>query len=213
MRFPRPFLEETGFAPDRFAGELEARITELLSREHLIVRRRGEGQTRELDARPSIAALEAGTPEDPAALVAHLRFTVRATQRGYIHPAQPVNPRMLVRLGVDDSTYVLALARAVMPGGLVMIYNLCPALAAPGKPYIPWADGRCPFSRALLAGAGFTVIVFDRDDSQAARVMGHALGWDSGGAADGSGARPVRHVHVLAATRELVRPSRAAHAA
>ena len=59
-------------------------------------------------------------------------------------------------------------------------YNLCPAPAAPGKPCIPWADGCCPFSRALLVGAGFTVLAFDRDDSQAARAMGRALGWDSG---------------------------------
>jgi radical SAM family uncharacterized protein/radical SAM-linked protein len=81
VRFPRPFLEEAGLAPERFPAELEARIHELLSREHLIVRRRSEGQTREFDARPSIVSLEAGTPEDPAALVAHLRFMVRAQVR------------------------------------------------------------------------------------------------------------------------------------
>jgi hypothetical protein len=62
-----------------------------------------------------------------------------------------------------------------------MIYNLCPAPAPPGKPYIPWADGRCPFPREAWEKAGFRVIEIDRDDSPAARDMGRALGWDQGG--------------------------------
>lgn len=101
-------------------------------------------------------------------------------KNGYIHPEQPVNPRMLVHLGVGDTAYVEALRAAVRPGGFVMIYNLCPAPAAPGKPYIPWADGRCPFPRELWEAQGFEVLAFDRDDSPAARAMGHALGWDQG---------------------------------
>lgn len=101
-------------------------------------------------------------------------------KRGYVHPAEPVNPRMMVHLGVDDSSYVVALGGTIKPGGLVLIYNLCPAPAPPGKPYIPWADGRCPFERSLLEGQGFEVLAFDRDDSPAARAMGHALGWDAG---------------------------------
>jgi hypothetical protein len=142
-------------------------------------------------------------PADPALQIDvgagyDLFLSKNTLKRGYIHPAQPVNPRMLVHLGVDDSTYLLALARAVKPGGLVMIYNLCPAPAAPGKPYIPWADGQCPFSRALLAGTGFTVIAFDRDDSQAARAMGHALGWDAG-------EQPMDLAHDLFATYTLLR--------
>jgi hypothetical protein len=101
-------------------------------------------------------------------------------KNGYIHPEKPVNPRMLVHLGVDDSTYVRELARVVEPGGYVMIYNLCPAPAPPDKPYIPWADGRCPFPRAMWEAAGFRVLEFDRDDSPFARSMGRALGWDQG---------------------------------
>jgi hypothetical protein len=119
-------------------------------------------------------------------------------KHGYIHPAEPVNPRMLVHLGVDDSVYVAALARTVKPGGWVMIYNLCPAPAPPGEPYIPWADGRCPFERALLERAGFEVLAFDRDDSAAARQMAHALGWDSGG-------QPMDLAHDLFATYTLLR--------
>ncbi|MBI5169404.1 MAG: hypothetical protein HZA61_07955 [Candidatus Eisenbacteria bacterium] len=101
-------------------------------------------------------------------------------KNGYLHPAEKVDPRMLVHLGVSDSAFVAALARDVRRGGLVMIYNLCPAPAAPGKPYIPWADGRCPFPRATWEAAGFRVLEFDRDDVPAARAMAHALGWDAG---------------------------------
>jgi hypothetical protein len=116
-------------------------------------------------------------------------------KRGYIHPAQA---RMLVHLGVDDTTYVQALAHAVKPGGLVMIYNLCPAPAAPGKPYIPWADGRCPFDRSLLERMGLEVLAFDRDDTPAARAMAHALGWDAG-------EHPTDLQHDLFATYTLLR--------
>jgi len=101
-------------------------------------------------------------------------------KNGYLHPAEAVDPRMLVHLGVSDSAYVAGLGQVVRPGGRVLIYNLCPAPAAAGKPYIPWADGRCPFPEAQWKAAGFRVVAFDRDDSPAARAMGHALGWDAG---------------------------------
>ena len=101
-------------------------------------------------------------------------------KNGYIHPAEKVDPRRLVHLGVSDSEFVATLYDMLAPGGWVMIYNLCPAPAPPGKPYIPWADGRCPFPISMWKRAGFRVKEFDRDDSQAARRMGHALGWDQG---------------------------------
>jgi SAM-dependent methyltransferase len=102
-------------------------------------------------------------------------------KNGYLHPAEKVDPRMLVHLGVSDSAFVAELYRTVRPAGLVMIYNLCPAVAPAGKPYIPWADGRCPFAEAQWRAAGFRVRVFDRDDSRAARAMGRALGWGRDG--------------------------------
>ena len=101
-------------------------------------------------------------------------------KNGYLHPAQPVNPRMLVQLGVDDTTFVRTLYRMLAPGGRAMIYNLSPAPSPPGQPYKPWADGRCPFPEALWKAAGFRVIAFDRDDSEAARKMARALLWDQG---------------------------------
>lgn len=101
-------------------------------------------------------------------------------KNGYIHPERPVDPRMLVNLGVGDTAFVRALARTVKPGGLVLIYNLSPAQGPPDQPYKPWADGRCPFPRGLWEAEGFEVLEFDRDDSAPARTMGHALGWDSG---------------------------------
>lgn len=101
-------------------------------------------------------------------------------KRGYIHPERPANPRMLVHLGVDDSTYVAALAGALKPGGYALIYNLSPALSKPDQPYVPWSDGRCPFERDLLERAGFEVLLYDFDDAVRARALGHALGWDAG---------------------------------
>jgi SAM-dependent methyltransferase len=101
-------------------------------------------------------------------------------KRGYIRPDRPVEERRRIRLGVDEATFLRELHRVVKPGGRVLIYNICPAPAPPGKPYIPWADGRSPFTREEWAAAGFRVLVFDRDDSAAARAMGRALEWDRG---------------------------------
>jgi SAM-dependent methyltransferase len=102
-------------------------------------------------------------------------------KNGYIHPAEPVPEGKRIRLGVSDEEFVRALLAAVRPGGRVLLYNLCPAPAPPGKPYMPWADGRSPFSRAMWEKAGFRVIAFDRDDTGNARALGRALGWDREG--------------------------------
>ena len=123
------------------------------------------------------------TPETRAAVGEKLDLFLskNTLKNGYLHPAEKVDPRMMVHLGVSDSAFVAALGKSVQRGGLVMIYNLCPAPAPPGKPYIPWADGRCPFPRELWEHAGFQVVEFDKDDSPAARAMGRALGWDAAG--------------------------------
>lgn len=101
-------------------------------------------------------------------------------KNGYIHPEREVDQRMLIDLGVSEEEFVAKLYAAMKPGGYVMIYNICPAPAPADKPYIPWADGRCPFPRKMLESAGFKIIEFDHDDSKAVREMAHAFGWDSG---------------------------------
>jgi len=97
-----------------------------------------------------------------------------------IGTAQPVDPKRLVHLGVDDAAFVKHVARILKPGGFAMIYNLHPPQNPADKPYIPWADGRCPFARELWEGAGLRVLAFDVDDSPAVRTMARALGWDKG---------------------------------
>lgn len=96
-------------------------------------------------------------------------------KRGYIHPEQEVDPRMLVHLGVDDATFLSAVYDALAPGGWFLIYNLCPPQSE--ERYLPWADGRCPFDRVACEAAGFVVVAYDEDDTAFARRMGKALGW------------------------------------
>lgn len=101
-------------------------------------------------------------------------------KRGYITPEKEVDPRMLVQLGVSNEQFVQDLANVMNPGGLVMIYNICPKQAPEGEAYKPWADGRCPFTREQLEAAGFDVLKYDEDDTPAMRELGRKLEWDNG---------------------------------
>ena len=110
-------------------------------------------------------------PADPKVVAAvgvgyDLFLSKNTLKRGYIHPAEKVDPRMLVNVGVDDPAFLKAVAATLKPGGWFVIYNLCPAPNAAGKPYIPWADGRCPFSAEDLAAAGFETLVRDAVEDQ-----------------------------------------------
>ncbi len=103
-------------------------------------------------------------------------------KRGYIHPArEPASPRHVIDLGVTDEKFLEQVASMLKPGGLFVIYNFCPARAPDDKPYIPWADGECPFSKEQLATAGFEVLEYDVVDDKSARELGHLLGWDAPG--------------------------------
>jgi SAM-dependent methyltransferase len=104
-------------------------------------------------------------------------------KNGYVHPEQTVDVRRLLNLGAPDATFVRSLHQALKPGGRVLIYNISPAPSRPGEPYKHWADGRCPFAKADWKTAGFQVVAFDQDDSEAARALGHALSWDQGASA------------------------------
>lgn len=96
-------------------------------------------------------------------------------KRGYVHPAEPIAPADAVQLGVADEAFVAALFEALKPGGYLLIYNICPARAAPGENYVPWADGECPFPRALLEERGFRVLAFDERDEPAIAPIFEAL--------------------------------------
>ncbi len=102
-------------------------------------------------------------------------------KNGYVNPEREVDPRMLVHLGVSNERYVQELTRVVKPGGYVLIYNICPAMAPADKPYVPWADGRCPFPKEMWEKNGFEVLAMDVKDDDAAREMGRRFGWDKGG--------------------------------
>jgi hypothetical protein len=101
-------------------------------------------------------------------------------KRGYIHPERPAEERFLIRLGVDDPTFLGAIAALLKPGGWWLIYNICPAPSPANQPFLPWSDGRSPWTREQYQAAGFVVRVFERDDTAATRRMAHLLGWDSG---------------------------------
>ena len=91
-------------------------------------------------------------------------------KNGYIHPSPPVgqtvDPKKLVHLGVSDEEFLARVHDALVPGGVFVIYNICPPQNPPDKEYIPWADGTSPFQRAMFEKAGFEVLAFDvRDDA------------------------------------------------
>jgi hypothetical protein len=124
-----------------------------------------------------------GTPavRDAVGAGYDLFLSKNTLKRGYVHPEREADPRRLLQLGVDDAEYVAAMFDVLKPGGLAVIYNLSPMQAPPDEPYIPWADGRCPFAPEIVVDAGFEIVRFDVDDSRAARTMARLLGWDEGG--------------------------------
>ncbi|NOT35635.1 MAG: TIGR03960 family B12-binding radical SAM protein [Candidatus Eisenbacteria bacterium] len=81
VRFPAGYLSEASVTAADFARRLDAGVADLLSREHLVVRRQGEDQAREFDARPSIASLEITDENGSPVLDAHVRFVPRAAVR------------------------------------------------------------------------------------------------------------------------------------
>lgn len=150
-----------------------------------------------VDVDPMLPVLYAGVPDRNLTLV-HGRYPAdpatrakvgggydlivskNTLKRGYVHPERPVEDRMRIDLGVSDAEFLDTLAAALNAGGWVMIYNICPAPAPPDRPFLPWSDGRSPFSKEDLERAGFEVIAFDRDDTESVRAMARLLGWDTG---------------------------------
>lgn len=99
-------------------------------------------------------------------------------KRGYIHPAQAVDANRAIDLGVDDEEFVRAVYERLNPGGFFMIYNFHPQRTPAGENYIPWSDGRSPFSKAVFEMAGFKIIQMDCDDTAMAHQIARKLGLD-----------------------------------
>jgi len=99
IRFPRSFLQEAGLSPELLLGTLAERASELLARPNVVVRREGEDQAREFDARPSIVAIEAGLRDNDPDFRFHLRLSSFGTRRpGDRRPGSPhwsLGPRSL----------------------------------------------------------------------------------------------------------------------
>ena len=130
----------------------------------------------------SIRLLDGHYPADAA--VVHdvgpgydLVVSKNVLKRGYIHPDRPADPKHLIDLRVPDDVVLRAFFAALAPGGAMLIYNVCPALTPPDKPFVPWSDGRSPFSREAWTAAGFEVVAFDQDDTAAMNTVAHLLGW------------------------------------
>ncbi|MEP7125006.1 MAG: hypothetical protein ABJE95_29015 [Byssovorax sp.] len=129
-----------------------------------------------------VRLVEGHFPSDPAIVAAvgsgyDLVISKNVLKRGYIHPYRPAEDRFVIKLGATDEVVLKSFFNALKPGGTMLVYNICPALTPPDKPFVTWSDGRSPFSREQWEAAGFKVNVFDQDDTEAVRIMGHALGW------------------------------------
>jgi hypothetical protein len=124
-------------------------------------------------------------PAEPEAIASvgedyDLFVSKNVLKRGYLHPSRPADPRLLVQLGVDDTTFLRAVYRILRPGATAIVYNLSPAPSRPDEVYKPWSDGHDPFPRSLWESVGFEVEAYDHEDTEFARRMGHALEWDQG---------------------------------
>ena len=133
----------------------------------------------------SLRLLHGSWPGDPQVRAAaagpfDVIISKNVLKKGYIHPDRPADESKLIRLGVDDAAFLRAAFEALRPGGFFLVYNICPAPTPPDKPFVPWSDGRSPFPREAFVAAGFEVRDFDRDDTEAIRKLGRALGWDQG---------------------------------
>ncbi len=98
-------------------------------------------------------------------------------KNGFFNPERPVPKERLVDLGVSLEEFAKTIHKALKPGGVFLIYNICPAPSKPDEPYKHWADGRSPFSKEMLEGTGFKVIAYNANDDKETRKRAKALGW------------------------------------
>ncbi len=98
-------------------------------------------------------------------------------KNGFFHPEREVPKERLVDLGVSLEEFAKTIHKALKPGGVFLIYNICPAPSKPDEPYKHWADGRSPFSKEMLESTGFRVVSYNANDDKETRMMAKALGW------------------------------------
>ena len=101
-------------------------------------------------------------------------------KRGYVNPVFPVPDRHRVTLGVEDDAFLRSIHDALKPGGLAMIYNIGLGEAGEGEDYVAMRDIHDPFPPEAWEAAGFELVAYDVDDSEAARAVGRGLDWDEG---------------------------------
>lgn len=111
-------------------------------------------------------------------------------KNGYLHPQPPagqtVDPARLLHLGVGEEEFLRSVRDSLLPGGVFLIYNICPPQNPPDQEYLPWADGTCPFPRLMVENAGFEVLAFDADDQAWVLECFEALGIAGGKRQDSS---------------------------
>lgn len=134
----------------------------------------------------SLAVKIGSWPADPAVAEAvgggfDLVVSKNTLKKGYINPEKQVDPRLLVHLNMPNEAFLAHVAGSLKEGGLFLIYNISPRQSEDPEKWIPWADGRSPFSREQFEAAGFEVMELDKDDTEMARRIGAALGWDEQG--------------------------------
>lgn len=87
-------------------------------------------------------------------------------KQGYVHPRAEHAHEPNVKLKMTDEAFLSLLRASLAKNGLLVIYNTFdPADSGPG------ADGRSPFSREQIAGAGLDVLEHDLSDDRAALAL------------------------------------------
>ncbi len=107
-----------------------------------------------------------------AAASSDLIIAKNTLKKGFVRPA---SGKAMIDLGMTAEQYLTGFAKALKPGGHLVIYNLSQRLDP--NNYRPANEGGSPFSREEFAAAGFRVIYFEQSDNEKVRRLGEALGW------------------------------------
>jgi SAM-dependent methyltransferase len=93
-------------------------------------------------------------------------------KKGFVRPA---TGKAMIDLGMPAQQYLAGFAKALKPGGYLVIYNISQRLDPSN--YRPANDGASPFSRDEYEAAGLKVVFFEQSDNDKVRRLGEALGW------------------------------------